>query len=65
MNRREFISSGLMAALAAGCKCPFCGRGARKAAQAYPLRDLLKRDFEGTFAGVAKLGFEGMELWNP
>jgi len=66
MDRREFV--GTMGALAAGAVLPAC-RSARATSrvskiglQLYTVRDLMKKDVEGTLAAVAGAGYTEVEF---
>ncbi len=66
MDRREFV--GTMGALAAGAVLPAC-RAARTTSriskiglQLYTVRDLMKKDVEGTLAAVAGAGYTEVEF---
>ena len=64
MNRREFLGGGTMAALLAGCRTGLWGSWrSQVSVQTFVLRDLLKKDLEGTYAKIGALGVGGVELW--
>ena len=66
MDRREFV--GTMGALAAGAVLPACrtaratSRIAKIGLQLYTVRDLMKKDVEGTLAAVAGAGYTEVEF---
>ena len=64
INRRQFISTGAMAALAGCCQCPFGGRKPKFAVQTFSLRKLLEKDMAGTYESIGRLGLQGIELWD-
>ena len=64
LNRRQFISTGAMAALAGCCQCPAAGRKPKFAVQTFSLRKLLAKDLAGTYESIGKLGLQGVELWD-
>lgn len=60
MDRREFLAGGTMAALLAGCRTGLWGSGhPQVSVQTFVLRDLLKKDLEGTYAKIGALGVGG------
>jgi sugar phosphate isomerase/epimerase len=66
MDRREFV--GTMGALAAGAVLPACrtarttSRISKIGLQLYTVRDLMKKDVEGTLAAVAGAGYTEVEF---
>jgi sugar phosphate isomerase/epimerase len=65
MNRRTFIETSMAATLAAAH--PFWAAEAshkieRVGLQLYTVRDLMKKDFEGTIARVARIGYKEVEF---
>src|SRR5690242_9763613 len=67
MNRRTFIGTASAAALLSRFSFPqLAGQGAHRiekiGLELYTVRDLLKKDFEGTLSQVAKIGYKEVEL---
>jgi sugar phosphate isomerase/epimerase len=65
MNRRTFIESSIAAAVISSTARPAWGavhRIDRVGLQLYTVRALMKEDFDGTVAGVAKLGYKEVEF---
>jgi sugar phosphate isomerase/epimerase len=67
MNRRTFIESSLAAAVATAAAPPAWAAAAAHhidhvGLQLYTVRDLMKQDFDGTIAGVAKIGYTEVEF---
>jgi sugar phosphate isomerase/epimerase len=65
MNRRTFIESSIAAAVISSAARPAWGavhRIDRVGLQLYTVRALMKEDFDGTVAGVAKLGYKEVEF---
>ncbi len=64
-DRRRFLTSVLAGSALAALGSPVGARKARPLGlQLYTLRSELAKDFEGTLARVAELGFEEVELFN-
>src|SRR5580704_3175673 len=65
MHRRTFIESSIAAALVSATARPAWGAVHhidRLGLQLYTVRDLMKQDFDGTIAGVAKIGYKEVEF---
>jgi sugar phosphate isomerase/epimerase len=65
MHRRTFIESSIAAAVISSTARPAWGAVHhidRVGLQLYTVRDLMKQDFDGTVAGVAKLGYKEVEF---
>jgi sugar phosphate isomerase/epimerase len=65
MNRRTFIESSIAAAVISATARPTWGAAHhidRVGLQLYTVRDLMKQDFDGTVAGVAKIGYKEVEF---
>jgi sugar phosphate isomerase/epimerase len=65
MNRRTFIESSVAAAVISTTARPAWGAARhidRVGLQLYTVRDLMKQDFDGTVAGVAKIGYKEVEF---
>jgi sugar phosphate isomerase/epimerase len=65
MHRRTFIESSIAAALVSATARPAWGAVHhidRLGLQLYTVRDLMKQDFDGTIAGVAKIGYKELEF---
>jgi sugar phosphate isomerase/epimerase len=65
MNRRTFIESSIAAAVISATARPAWGAVHhidRIGLQLYTVRDLMKQDFDGTIAGVAKIGYKEVEF---
>jgi sugar phosphate isomerase/epimerase len=65
MNRRTFIESSIAAAVVSATARPAWGAVHhidRIGLQLYTVRELMKQDFEGTLAGVAKIGYKEVEF---
>ena len=62
-NRRDFLRMfGATAALAAGCKCPFCGGKPKVAAQLYSIHKIFWTKPEWCLAGLKTVGYDGVEF---
>ena len=62
-NRRQFLAALLSAVLAPPLAGSALGKSAHEIGlQLFTVRDLLERDFEGTLAGVAALGYRQVEF---
>ena len=65
-NRRNFLQTlGLTAAFAAaGCKCPFCGKGRPVALQLWSINKIMWKTMppEEVFARLREIGFDGVEF---
>jgi sugar phosphate isomerase/epimerase len=59
MRRRAFLATGAIAALASPARAMSL---ANVGVQLYTVRDLLQRDFEGTLAKIAALGYRTVEF---
>jgi sugar phosphate isomerase/epimerase len=66
MNRRTFIETSVAAAMFTSASSPLWAATAHKidrvGLQLYTVRGLMKDDFDGTIAGVAKIGYKEMEF---
>jgi sugar phosphate isomerase/epimerase len=65
MNRRTFIESSIAAALVSATGRPAWGAVHhidRLGLQLYTVRGLMKQDFDGTIAAVAKIGYKELEF---
>ena len=65
MNRRTFIESSIAAAVISATARPAWGAVHhidRIGLQLYTVRELMKQDFDGTIAGVAKIGYKEVEF---
>ena len=65
MNRRTFIESSIAAAVVSATARPAWGAVHhldRIGLQLYTVRELMKQDFDGTIAGVAKIGYKEVEF---
>lgn len=64
MNRRTFIGTSVVASLAASRPSwsAASNRIERVGLQLYTVRDLMKKDFEGTIAKVAQIGYKEVEF---
>ena len=67
MNRRTFIESSIATAIvSAAADSTWAATGVhhidRVGLQLYTVRNLMKQDFEGTIAGVAKIGYKEVEF---
>jgi sugar phosphate isomerase/epimerase len=65
MNRRTFIESSVAAGVISATASPAWGAPHhidRVGLQLYTVRDLMKQDFDGTVAGVAKIGYKEVEF---
>jgi len=64
MNRRTFIGTSIAAAVAASrlARPAETHRIERVGLQLYTVRDLMKKDFEGTIAKVAQIGYKEVEF---
>jgi sugar phosphate isomerase/epimerase len=67
MNRRTFIESSIATAIvSAAADSTWAAAGVhhidRVGLQLYTVRNLMKQDFEGTIAGVAKIGYQEVEF---
>jgi len=65
MHRRTFIESSIAAALVSATARPAWGAVHhidRLGLQLYTVRDLMKQDFDGTIAAVAKIGYKELEF---
>jgi sugar phosphate isomerase/epimerase len=65
MNRRTFIESSIAAAVISATARPAWGAAHhidRIGLQLYTVRELMKQDFDGTIAGVAKIGYKEVEF---
>jgi sugar phosphate isomerase/epimerase len=65
MNRRTFIESSIAAAVISATARPALGAVHhidRIGLQLYTVRELMKQDFDGTIAGVAKIGYKEVEF---
>jgi sugar phosphate isomerase/epimerase len=68
MNRRTFIESSIATAVVTAASANSTWAAAsvhhidRVGLQLYTVRDLMKQDFDGTIAGVAKLGYKEVEF---
>jgi sugar phosphate isomerase/epimerase len=67
MNRRTFIESSIATAVVSATANSTWGAAAvhhidRVGLQLYTVRELMKHDFEGTVAGVAKIGYKEVEF---
>jgi sugar phosphate isomerase/epimerase len=63
-SRREFLAAlvTLASSWAGGCAAAVAGRLIPIGVQLYTVRTLLERDFEGTLAGLAAIGFREVEF---
>jgi sugar phosphate isomerase/epimerase len=66
MNRRTFIETSVAAAMFTSAGSPLWAAAAHKidrvGLQLYTVRGLMKDDFDGTIAGVAKIGYKEVEF---
>ena len=65
MNRRTFIESSIAAVVISATARPAWGAVHhidRIGLQLYTVRELMKQDFDGTIAGVAKIGYKEVEF---
>jgi sugar phosphate isomerase/epimerase len=66
MNRRTFIETSVAAALFTSTSSPLRAAAVHKIGrvglQLYTVRGLMKDDFDGTIAGVAKIGYKEVEF---
>jgi sugar phosphate isomerase/epimerase len=67
MNRRTFIESSIATAIVSTVARPTWAAAAvhhidRVGLQLYTVRNLMKQDFDGTVAGVAKIGYKEVEF---
>jgi sugar phosphate isomerase/epimerase len=66
MNRRTFIESTIATAVVTAAARPTWGAPVhhidRIGLQLYTVRELMKQDFDGTIAGVAKIGYKEVEF---
>ena len=67
MNRRTFIESSIATAILSAAARPTWGAATvhhidRVGLQLYTVRELMKQDFDGTIAGVAKIGYKEVEF---
>ena len=66
MNRRTFIESSIAAAVVSATARPTWAAAVhhidRIGLQLYTVRELMKQDFDGTIAGVAKIGYKEVEF---
>ncbi len=67
MNRRTFIESSIATAIISAVARPTSAAAAvhhidRVGLQLYTVRNLMKQDFDGTVAGVAKIGYKEVEF---
>jgi sugar phosphate isomerase/epimerase len=71
MKRRTFIESSVAATIVSAASHPLWAKTAAAAPahhiqpiglQLYTVRDLMKKDFDGTIAGVAKIGYKEVEF---
>jgi len=67
MNRRTFIETSIATAIVTAAAKPSWAAAAahhidRVGLQLYTVRSLMKQDFEGTIAGVAKIGYKEVEF---
>src|ERR1700682_809546 len=65
MDRRTFLQTSIAAATVAASSPVWAAEGhhiERVGLQLYTVRDLMKKDFEGTIAKVAQIGYKEVEF---
>lgn len=65
MNRRQFLKGSALTAVLAGLNLPVLAENPGKiriSVQLYSVREDCAKDFDAALAGVAKMGFEGVEF---
>jgi sugar phosphate isomerase/epimerase len=67
ISRREFLNRTALGATAAGCLAALSADplGLPIGCQVYPVRDALGKDFEGTLAQLASIGYRTIEMCSP
>src|SRR5258708_33377110 len=68
ISRRQFLNRTALGLTAAGCLAPTLGAdplGLPIGCQVYPVREALGKDFEGTLAQLASIGYRMIEMCSP